>query len=87
MGIPLLKTKSILMYKSNCDMLFGVFLMVFKKIILGGKAQTQNITLTKRMPIFGTSAVANPKNGHSCSLFQRFMSFVIIIKTIHNLQY
>jgi hypothetical protein len=86
MGISLLKKKSILMYKSNCDMLFGVFSW-FLKFLLGGKVWTQNRTLNKRMPIFGTSAIASPKNGHPCSLFKIFMSFVIIIKKIHNLQY
>ncbi len=56
------------MYKSNCDMLFGVFSW-FLKFILGEKVWTQNRTLNKRMPIFKTSVVANPKNGHPCSLF------------------
>jgi len=39
--------------------------------LLGGKGWTQNRTLDKVMAIYGTSAVASPKTGHPCSLFQK----------------
>jgi len=52
--------------------------------LLGGKVWTQNRTLNKGMPIFGTSVFASPKTGHPCSLFQRFMFFALKIKIVCN---